>query len=90
MRLPPTVDGEEATLKIKETLEANPPQNAHVSFEADHAASLCEHKVHTLLALERELTGEGVVERFKVIRPSRARDHARIWQLVPESEEPGD
>jgi len=39
MRLPPTVDGEEATLKIKETLEANPPQNAHISFEADHAAS---------------------------------------------------
>jgi acetylornithine deacetylase/succinyl-diaminopimelate desuccinylase-like protein len=39
MRLPPTVDGEAATRKIKETLEANPPQNAHVSFEADHAAS---------------------------------------------------
>jgi len=39
MRLPPTVDGEAATLKIKETLEANPPQNAHVSFEADHPAS---------------------------------------------------
>jgi len=39
MRLPPTVDGEEATLKIKETLEANPPQNTHISFEADHAAS---------------------------------------------------
>ncbi len=56
--------------------------------EADHAASLCEHKVHTLLALERELTDEGVVERFKVIRPSRTRDHARIWQLVPESEKP--
>ncbi len=39
MRLPPTVDGDEATLKIKETLEANPPQNAHISFEADHPAS---------------------------------------------------
>ena len=39
MRLPPTVDGEEATLKIKETLEANPPENARISFESDHAAS---------------------------------------------------
>ena len=39
MRLPPTVNGDEATLKIKETLEANPPQNALVSFESDHAAS---------------------------------------------------
>ncbi len=39
MRLPPTVDGNEATLKIKETLEANPPQNARIGFEADHAAS---------------------------------------------------
>ena len=39
MRLPPTVDGEEATRKIKETLEANPPENARVSFETDHSAS---------------------------------------------------
>ena len=39
MRLPPTVDGEEATRKMKETLEADPPNNARVSFEADHAAS---------------------------------------------------
>ncbi len=39
MRLPPTVDGDEATVKIKQTLEVNPPQNAQVSFEADPAAS---------------------------------------------------
>jgi acetylornithine deacetylase/succinyl-diaminopimelate desuccinylase-like protein len=39
MRLPPTVDGEEATKNIKATLEADPPNNARVSFEADHAAS---------------------------------------------------
>ena len=39
MRLPPTVDGEEATRKLKDTLEADPPGNARVSFEADHAAS---------------------------------------------------
>ena len=39
MRLPPTVDGDEATRKMKETLEADPPQNAQVTFETDHAAS---------------------------------------------------
>jgi len=39
MRLPPTVDGDEATRRMKETLEADPPNGARVSFEADHAAS---------------------------------------------------
>jgi acetylornithine deacetylase/succinyl-diaminopimelate desuccinylase-like protein len=39
MRLPATVDGEAASQAIKETLEANPPSNAKVSFEAEHAAS---------------------------------------------------
>jgi acetylornithine deacetylase/succinyl-diaminopimelate desuccinylase-like protein len=39
MRLPPTVDGEEATQNMKATLEADPPENAKVSFVPDHAAS---------------------------------------------------
>ena len=39
MRLPPTVDGDVATEHMKTTLEADPPQNAKVSFEAEHAAS---------------------------------------------------
>jgi len=39
MRLPPTVDGEEATKNMKATLEADPPNQAQVSFEPDHAAS---------------------------------------------------
>jgi len=39
MRLPATVDGEAATAALKETLEANPPSNAKVVFEADQAAS---------------------------------------------------
>jgi acetylornithine deacetylase/succinyl-diaminopimelate desuccinylase-like protein len=39
MRLPPTVDGESATAKMKQTLEADPPNNAVVSFEPDHAAT---------------------------------------------------
>ena len=39
MRLPATVDGEAASSAIKETLEADPPAGAEVSFIADQAAS---------------------------------------------------
>ena len=39
MRLPPIVDGDQASLEMKETLEADPPYNATVSFETDQAAS---------------------------------------------------
>lgn len=39
MRLPPTIDGDEATARMKETLEANPPSGARVRFEADQAAT---------------------------------------------------
>ncbi len=52
--------------------------------EADDAASLCDHKNNTLLAMERELSDAGIVERVRVIEPDRARDHAKIWQLAPE------
>ncbi len=54
--------------------------------EADYAMSLCEPKVHNLLALEREATEAGIVERFRVIVPERAQDHARIWEIVPEDD----
>ncbi len=39
MRLPPTVNGAEATKRMKETLEADPPSKAKVQFEADQAAT---------------------------------------------------
>jgi len=39
MRLPPTVNGEKATQRMKETLEADPPQGARVKFEPEHPAS---------------------------------------------------
>ena len=39
MRLPPTVDGEEASQRMKETLESDPPYGARVSFKSDQAAS---------------------------------------------------
>lgn len=50
--------------------------------EADYAADLCEHKLHTLLAVEREMSAEGLKERFKIVQPSRARDHAKIWEIA--------
>lgn len=39
LRLPPTLDGEEASKYLKELLESDPPYNAKVEFEADQSAS---------------------------------------------------
>ncbi|HYT95860.1 MAG TPA: M20 family metallopeptidase [Casimicrobiaceae bacterium] len=39
LRLPPTIDGERATLDMKAVLEADPPHGATVRFEADQGAS---------------------------------------------------
>ena len=49
--------------------------------ECDYAADLCEHPVHTLLAIERAPDAQGVHERIKVIQPSRAEEHTKIWQI---------
>lgn len=48
--------------------------------EIDDAASLCTHKVHTLLAIERLQDPSGELrERVRVVEPQRAQEHARIW-----------
>lgn len=39
LRLPPIVDGERAAAALKQTLEADPPHSAHVTFEYEHAAT---------------------------------------------------
>jgi acetylornithine deacetylase/succinyl-diaminopimelate desuccinylase-like protein len=39
LRLPPTVDGHQATARLKRLLEADPPYNARVSFTADWGAT---------------------------------------------------
>lgn len=39
LRLPPTLDGEQATKDLKAALEADPPYNAKVVFEPDQSAS---------------------------------------------------
>ncbi len=52
--------------------------------EMAFAAGLCDHKLHTLIAVEREITDEGIAERFKVIEPARGGGHAKIWSIVEE------
>jgi acetylornithine deacetylase/succinyl-diaminopimelate desuccinylase-like protein len=39
LRLPPTVDGERAQHVLRKLLTENPPYNARVSFDGDHAAT---------------------------------------------------
>ncbi len=56
--------------------------------EADDAAALSDHKIHQLLAIEREAGPEGIIERIHVIHPDRAPAHARIWQIVADGGEP--
>lgn len=60
---------------------------AAARHELDDAAGLCEHKLGTLLALERAPAEEGFIERFRVIEPDRAKDHAKIWTVVPDDSE---
>ncbi|WP_119165896.1 DUF6505 family protein [Algihabitans albus] len=51
--------------------------------EVDDASELCTHKTGTLLAVERDFDERGqLLERFRVIRPERADDHAKIWEIV--------
>lgn len=48
--------------------------------EADYAVTICEHELHTLLAIERELGEEGIEESLKVIRPNAAsHEGLKIW-----------
>jgi hypothetical protein len=51
--------------------------------EAEFAAGLCEYEPGTLLAVAREFGADGIVERFKVIRP-QAEDPSRprVWSIV--------
>ena len=57
--------------------------------ELDDAAGLCEHKLHSLLTVERTLDDKGEIhERFRVVQPQRAQDHAKIWDI--EDDEGGD
>ncbi len=50
--------------------------------ELDFAAGLCDGPVNTLLCVEREPGADGVIERFRIVRPAPTENHARIWDLV--------
>lgn len=52
--------------------------------ELEDAVSLCDHKLGTLLAIERQMTDVGLRERVRVITPDRSPDHARIWSITEE------
>jgi Family of unknown function (DUF6505) len=63
--------------------EARPAAEAEAAF----AGSLCEHKLNTLIAVERSFGPDGIVERFRTIEPLRSGSHARIWSLVPNGDD---
>ena len=56
--------------------------------EAEFASGLCEYKPHTLLSVERDFGADGIVERFKVVRP-RGDDAGRpsVWSIVEDGED---
>ncbi len=54
--------------------------------EAADAAGLCDHPVNTLLAIERELTDEGISERVRAITPEPAGAHTRVWEIVEDED----
>ncbi len=51
--------------------------------EADFAASICNHEIHTLLALERNVEDGSIVESFRVVRRPVAIDHStvKLWTV---------
>lgn len=58
--------------------------------EAEFAASLCEHDVNTLLAVERVLEADGIVERFRAVTASREAQHVAGWEFVPDDSAGGE
>jgi hypothetical protein len=50
--------------------------------EVEFAAGLCEHPVNTLLAVQRSFNDDGIVERFRIVRPPSPEMHANIWEIV--------
>lgn len=53
--------------------------------EIAYAASLCDQPAGTLLAIEREMTEDGINERIRVVpRPDEDGGHAQIWTLTEE------
>jgi len=47
--------------------------------EVDFTAGLAARPVNTVIAVERELGEDGVVERFHIVPAPREKDHATVW-----------
>jgi hypothetical protein len=53
--------------------------------EIAYSASLCDQPAGTLLAIEREMTEDGITEKIRVIpRPDEDGGHAQIWSISEE------
>jgi len=51
--------------------------------EIAYAASLCDQPAGTLLAIEREMTEDGITEKIRVMpRPDDEGGHAQIWTVA--------
>jgi hypothetical protein len=61
---------------------AIPAARAEVAF----ASSLCEHKVNTILLVEREVMADGVRESFRTVQRTGEALHAPIWEIEPDAE----
>ncbi len=63
-----------------------PDVEAALPVAADEVAymqDLCaEHPVGRLLAVERDFGPDGVIERFRAVRPPDPMSHGRIWDIV--------
>lgn len=51
---------------------------ATVQEEVDFAASICNHEIHTLLALERNIEAGSFVENFRVVRRPNTIEHSTV------------
>lgn len=57
--------------------------------ETEFAASLCSHRINTLIAVERSWEPQGIVERFRAVEMPREVPHATIWQIESEGGDNG-
>ena len=52
--------------------------------EVHYASSLCDHPLHSLIVLSREVNGEEITENFSRVNPPSGADHSHIplWELI--------
>lgn len=54
--------------------------------EIAYAASLCDQPAGTLLAIEREMSDDGISEKIRVMpRPDEDGGHAQIWSVAEDN-----